>query len=134
MKVFICIYVYIEIVKEDGSISHNIKEVLNRWFKDISGLYSEVKENPELNFNDEFYKKVVEKKEQFDRLVQASGGEPSQEINDPEEINYEISYDEVSEAIDRNKDKISYLEIPSEVLKNVQMKLLFHKFYNTLYC
>jgi len=120
----------LEVVNEDGSISHNTKDVLNRWFKDISGLYSEVKDNPELNFNDEFYNKVVEKKEQFDRLVLDSGGDYSQELNNCEEMNYEIRYDEVSEAIDKNKDKKSHLEIPNEVLKNVQMKLLLYKFYN----
>lgn len=35
-----CTKAALEIVKDDGSISGEIKEVLNKWFKDISSLFS----------------------------------------------------------------------------------------------
>ena len=120
----------LEIVKEDGSISHDLKEVLNRWFTDISGLFSEVKNNPDVAFNDDFYETIVQKKKEFDKIVQAPYDGSSQDVNQREEINFEIRHDEVSEAIDKSKNKKAFLEIPNEVLKNVRMKLLFQKFFN----
>ena len=44
--------VILEIIKDDKSISTDIKEILARWYADISGLFSGIRENPELAYND----------------------------------------------------------------------------------
>jgi hypothetical protein len=37
--------VALEIVREDDSISRDLKEILERWLKDISNLFSGIREN-----------------------------------------------------------------------------------------
>ena len=44
-------------------------------------------------------------------------------------MNCEISYSEVSKAIDRAKNGKAYLEVPDEVLKNENAKVILHKFF-----
>ena len=51
----------LEIIREDGSISTDIKEVLIRWYDDISSLFSGLHEDPELAFNEDFYREVLNK-------------------------------------------------------------------------
>ena len=46
-----------------------------------------------------------------------------------EELNANISYEEVSKAIDRAKLRKAYLMIPNEALQNTNAKQLFHKFF-----
>ena len=45
-------------------------------------------------------------------------------------LNATISFDEVSKSIDKTKVGKAYLDIPNEIMKNVNAKLLLHKFYN----
>ena len=45
-------------------------------------------------------------------------------------INSEITYSEVSEAIDNLKKNKAFLDIPNEALKNINSKLLLHKFFS----
>ena len=45
----------LQIVRGDGSISSDMKEVLERWHRDISNLFSGLRQNPEFAFNDSFY-------------------------------------------------------------------------------
>ena len=52
----------LEIVREDKSISRDIKEILQRWHSDISKLFSGLRENPEFAFDDQFYDQIVNKK------------------------------------------------------------------------
>ena len=120
--------VAMEIVREDGSISRDVEEVLQRWHRDISQLFSGLREDPELAFNEEFYEEVLEKKREFENLSdseQVEKGEFSTEA-----INAEISFEEVSKAIDRAKSGKAYLEIPNEILKNKNAKLLLQRFFN----
>ena len=49
---------------------------------------------------------------------------------DTETINQEISFKEVSDAINNIKLKKAYLDIPNEALKNDHAKLILHKFFN----
>ena len=42
----------------------------------------------------------------------------------------DISFDEVSKAIDKAKVGKAYLEIPNEIMKNINAKSLLHKFFN----
>ena len=48
---------------------------------------------------------------------------------DSEELNSALTYDEVSEAINKSKYRKSYLEIPNEILKNRNAKLLLFNFF-----
>ena len=71
---------------------------------------------------------VLKKKNEFEEMPfeeQTSHGN-----YDTEEMNSEISYDEVADAINNSKFKKSYLEIPNEALKNINAKLLLHRFFN----
>ena len=47
--------VNIEIINDDNTISKDVKIVLNRWYKDISRLYSGLRESPELALDDRFH-------------------------------------------------------------------------------
>ena len=51
----------LEIVRDDNSISGDTKEVLDRWFTDISGLFSGLHADSELAFSDSFYNEVLNK-------------------------------------------------------------------------
>ena len=110
----------LQIVRDDGSISSDVKEVLERWHRDISNLFSGIRQNPEFAFDDSFYEQIIKKKEEFENLPQdyqdESQAYPSSKLNE------EISYDEVSSAIDRAKSRKSYLQIPNEALKNQNAK------------
>ena len=48
----------LEIVREDLTISRDLKEILERWFNDISKLFSGLREDPEMAFNENFYQQV----------------------------------------------------------------------------
>ena len=45
----------LEIVRQDGTISRDIQEILEKWYAAISRLFSGSRDNPEMAFNDEFY-------------------------------------------------------------------------------
>ena len=47
-----------------------------------------------------------------------------------DELNVEFSFNEVWKAVDRAKCGKAYLEIPNEVLKNYNAKMLLHRFFN----
>ena len=117
----------LEIVREDKSISTDIKEILQRWHADISKLFSGLRENPDFAFDDDFYDQIVNKKEDFEALCP----EEQELLNDfdSESLNSNLTYDEVSKSIDRAKMRKAYIEIPNEAIKNENAKLLFHKFF-----
>ena len=58
----------LEIVRADGSINTDMQEILERWYRDIGRLFSGVRDNPEMVFNDEFYQEILDKKREFDNL------------------------------------------------------------------
>ena len=94
----------LEIVREDGSISNDVQEVLERWHEDISALYSGLRENPEFAFNDKFLRNIIEKKNELEQL-EISGEDSMGFI--AEQLNDVITYEEVSSAIDRSKNNKS---------------------------
>ena len=51
--------VALEIVRDDESISRDLKEILERWLKDISKLFSGVRDNPEMSFDEDFYEEIL---------------------------------------------------------------------------
>ena len=118
----------LEIVKEDESISRDLREVLERWHKDISYLFSGLKENPDFAFDDQFYQQILEKKAEFENLPFEDQLETSN--YDSASINSDILFSEVSDSIDRVKLGKAYLEIPNDALKNNNAKLLLHRFLN----
>ena len=117
----------LEIVREDGSISNDIKEILNRWHKDIGKLFSGLRDNPEFAFDDEFYEEVIEKKNEFENLAPEQQNQHSK--YDSNELNMNISYDELSKAIDKAKIKKAFIDIPNEAVKNINAKKLLHNFF-----
>ena len=58
----------LEIVKDDQSISRNISEILERWHHDIAKLYSGLREDPDVSFDDNFYNEIIAKKKEFAKL------------------------------------------------------------------
>ena len=120
----------IEIVRADKTISRDIQEVLERWHLDISKLFSGIRENPEMAFNDIFYREVLNKKQEFENMSQEQQQEFSNFDFSSDDLNCEFTFLEVSKAIDRSKCVKAYLEIPNEVMKNQNAKLLLHRFFN----
>ena len=120
--------VVMEIIREDKSISTDIKEILSRWHKDISGLFSGVRENPDLAFDDPFFQQICQLKSEFEALSDVE--QESFSNFDSSKINSELSFKEVSDAINKSKTGKAYLEVPNEALKNEQAKKLLHKFFN----
>jgi hypothetical protein len=116
----------LEIVRADESISRDIKEILEKWHCDISKLFSGVKENPEIAFDDQFYTEIFHKKSEFEFL--SFQEQINENIFSSEMLNSEITYIEVSDAINSIKTNKAYLEIPNEAMKNVNAKLLLHRF------
>ena len=100
----------LEIVREDGTISNDVKEVLKRWHEDIGKLFSGLRENPEFAFDNDFYEEIIEKKNEFENLAPEQQDQQS-DFNSGD-FNKNISYDEVSRAIDKWKLKKAYIEIP----------------------
>ena len=113
----------LEIVRQDGTISLDIKEILERWFNDISGLFSGLQDDPTMAYDDQFYEEVVQKRQEFEQLLATDQLAP--EIYNSELLNSEISYDEVAHAIDKCKSRKAYLDIPNEALKNRNAKMLY---------
>ena len=47
-----------------------------------------------------------------------------------DDLNCEFTFSEVSKAVDRAKCGKAYLEIPNDVLKNQNAKIILHRFFN----
>ena len=114
----------LEIVRADESISRDLKEILERWLTDISKLFSGVRDNPDMTFDDIFYEEIVNKKREFENLSTDNQQETSQFKS--ESLNLDISFHEVSSAIDKTKFHKAYLEIPNEAMKNFNAKCILH--------
>ena len=118
----------LEIVRADGTISNDVKEILERWHRDISRLFSGMRENPEMAFDNKFYEDICNKKREFEDI---SPEEQSSNSNfNSDSLNSELSFQEVSKGIDSTNLRKAYLEIPNEVTKNKNAKMILHKFFN----
>ena len=117
----------LEIVREDGTISNDIQEILQRWHADIGRLFSGLKDNPEFAFDDKFYEEIIEKKNEFEKLAPEQQDQDSK--YDSNDLNENISFDEVSKAIDKAKLKKAFIEIPNEAVKNKNAKILLFNFF-----
>ena len=121
----------LEIIKSDKTISKDIQEVLGRWHTDISKLFSDIRDDPEVAFNDEFYNEVLNKKQQFEDLSDEQ--QKDQSPYNTENLNETLSFNEVSDAVDKAKLHKSFLQIPNEAMKNLNAKLLLHKFFSVCF-
>ena len=77
-------------------------------------------------FDDQFYAEILRKKTEFENL--SFEEQYTENIYSSEMLNSEISYIEVSDSIDTTKKNKAFLEIPNEAFKNVNAKLLLHRF------
>ena len=68
-----------------------------------------------------FYDEIVSKKNEFEALFP----EEHEQLGDynSESLNVNLTYDEVSKAIDKAKLKKAYLDIPNEAVKNENAKI-----------
>ena len=94
-------------------------------------MFSDITDNPELAFNDDFYNDIVNKKNEFEALSDEQQQERAPFDTSP--LNEGLSFEEVSEAINQSKLHKSFLEIPNEALKNENAKILFHKFFSVCF-
>ena len=122
----------LEIIREDKSISTDLREVLDKWYQDISGLFAGLHEDPELAFNEEFYEEILKKKAEFEEMPFEE--QRAEGAFNTDEMNSEISYDEVSDAINSSKFKKAYLNIPNEALKNKMQSYCFTNFSTSAFC
>ena len=113
-------------MRDDKSISNDVKEVLERWHSDISNLFSGIRDNPDMAFDEDFYQQIILKKQEFENLDFIEQSETSQFSS--EELNSEILFEEVSKTIDNVKNHKAYLQIPNEALKNENAKNLIYHF------
>ena len=103
----------LEVLKEDGSITRDTREVSDKWYRDISRLFAGIKENPDMAFDKSFYEEIVRIKEQFEKM-----SEDEQEsfgcVTGSDHLNGQLEVNEVSEAIDQAQLRKAFLEIPNE--------------------
>ena len=119
--------VVLEIIREDETISSDIKEVLIRWQDDISKLFSGLRESPNFSVDDDFYQEILAKKSELENLLPDDPGQNPQ--YDCSQLNSDILFAEVSKCIDKARLKKAYLDIPNEALKNENAKLLLFTFF-----
>ena len=105
----------LEIVREDGSISTDMQEILERWYTDIARLFSGLRDNPDMAYDDNFYNEILSKKQEFENLSPEM--QENSSIYNTVSLNSNISYDEVS-----NKPLI--LPGIKKHISNYQMRLL----------
>ena len=84
-------------------------------------------------FNELFYQEILIKKEEFENLSENQQIEFSNLEFNSDNLNCDIDFQEVSKAIDRTKVGKAYLEIPNDVLKNKNLKVLLHRFFNVCF-
>ena len=122
---------FFEILREDGTISTDVKEVLSKWYTDFSECFAGLREDPDIAYDEHFYQRIIKLKDDFDRLSSSEQTATSQ--FDVSQLNADFSLTEVSMAIDKLPCGKSYLEIPGEALKNLEAKVLLHKFFSTCF-
>ena len=79
-------------------------------------------------FDDNFYEDILAKKRDFENLSNEDQDKTC--TFESATINQEISFKEVSDAIDSLKFHKAYLGIPNEAMKNSNSKKILHKFFN----
>ena len=81
-------------------------------------------------FNEAFYNEILTKKEEFENMTELNQQQFSNFEFSSDTLNSDITFADVSKAIDRSKLGKAYLDIPNDALKNQNAKLLLHKFFN----
>ena len=121
----------LEIIRNDGTISTDIQEILTQWHKDFSDCFAGLKDNIDLAFDDEFLDNITRLKNDFDQL----SPEQQQSITpcDSSKLNDQITLEEVEFAVKNSKLGKAFLLVPNEALKNPQSIRLLHKLFNTCF-
>ena len=109
--------VLLEIIREDGSISTDKKEVLEKWCSDFTNCFKGMKDDPDLIFDDEFLENVTNLKAKFDDL--SCEEQEAESSFDSTALNCDITFDEVAAAIDSAKLGKAFLFVPNEALKMI---------------
>ena len=124
-------HVLLEIIRDDGSFSKNIQDVLSKWHDDFSSCFKGIKDDPNIVFDDQFLERISRLKSDFEKLS------PEQQVGgssvDSSSLNSDITLKEVSNAIDKSKLGKAFLCIPNEAMKNNNAKLLLHKLFNVCF-
>ena len=123
--------VLLEIIRQDGSISTDKKEVLEKWCSDFSECFKGIKDDPDLVYDDNFLESIVNLKAMFDSL--SSDEQEAKSSFDSTLLNCDITFEEVSAAIDSAKLGKAFLFVPNEALKNDQAKKLLHRLFNVCF-
>ena len=69
--------VLLEIIRQDGTISTDKKEVLEKWCSDFSECFKGIKDDPDLVYDDDFLENIKNLKASFDTLSSAEQEEKS---------------------------------------------------------
>ena len=121
----------LEIIRDDGTISTDIQEILTQWHKEFSDSFAGLKDNIDLAFDDEFLENITQLKNDFEKL-----SPDQQQITSPcdsSKLNAQITLQEVEFAIKHSKLGKAFLLVPNEALKNPQATRLLHKLFNTCF-
>ena len=62
-------HVLLEVIRKDGTISKDKKEVLLKWHSDFEKCFNGMKDDPDLVFDGVFLDDVTKLKEDFDKLL-----------------------------------------------------------------
>ena len=120
--------VLLEILRDDETVSTDKKEVLQRWYDDISALFSGLRDDPSNAFDDIFYSNIESLKSEFDSLDPQLQAEVAP--TDGSSLNTPITYNEVLQIIEKAKLHKAFLSIPNEAMKNDTAKLLLFKLFS----
>ena len=77
------------------------KRVLLKWYSDFSRCCKGIKNDPDMVFDDQYLDKITKLKTDFDQLSPES--QISGSALDSTQLNCDISYDEVSSAINKSQ-------------------------------
>ena len=118
----------LEMIRDDGSITNDSKEILYKWYSDFSKCFSSLQDNSDVAFDDKFYDKICTLKSEFELLsLEEQRNECAYDVSS---LNCDISIDEVSKAVDKLKNGKSFLDIPNEALKSNSAKAILCSFFN----
>ena len=109
---------------DSGLLNSNIEIVLNKWKSDFEHLYNRPADL--CGFDNDFYNQAKQMKHQREQEMTAGDYEMNQEIN------IDISYDEVEKIIGNLKYKkaVGFDGIPNEALKQPEVVRLLYIFFN----
>ena len=86
----------LEIVNADGNTSRRAEDVRNKWYSYISRLFSGLKNDPDIAYDDTFYEEIIKKKEEFDLMSSEDQKQFFPSVQNSEVLNHDIELKEVN--------------------------------------